>query len=253
METKISLGALGFPAPSQGEATPQKDSLPAREQNQQLAPVSPEPKEEVESSQSESVNMIKRSGTSRSFTLPNLPQPEPALSKLESTTRAIQIKSEPESADFDLKKGMRAGIPTPPQLSGLPVPPSMLTETDKEIQADHHKEEALTKLATKTIVDVQRLEVEFEKLKTEHHEMALKLQNTIDYLNAVYLQVQMLNSQNMYMAWHGRLVEYNLASLAGVQLERDLLDKARYQVQYWQQQTEHKQSEAEAAFAKLSP
>ena len=244
METKISLGALGFPAPT-STATKQQPApkLPAREDNTYLA--SPEiPAEELQEWEEEIENEAqvitrqdndgKRSGTSRTFSLPNLPKPN-------------------LSNNFDLKQGMKVGLPRHPQLAGLPVAPSMLEATGRELQADHSKEEALTKLATKTIIDVQRLEVEFSILKTDHNEVATKLQSTIDYLNAVYLQVQMLNSQNMYMAWHGRLLEYNLASLAGVQLERDLLDKARNEVQYWQQQTTQKQVEAEAAFGKLNP
>ena len=246
METKISLGAVGLPTPIPQNARidQQTLTLPTREENTQLS-TAQEPddllettddnyQEGEEESQTQG-NPSKRLGTSSTIALPSLPKPQPL------------------KTNFDLKQGMEAGIPHPPHLVGLPTTPSMLDVAQRHLEADHSKEEALTKLATKTIIDVQRLEVEFEKFKGEHHEVAMKLQNTIDYLNAVYLQVQMLNAQNMYMAWHGRLVEYNLAGLAGVQMERDLLEQARSQVNHWQQQTVHKQKEAEAAFGKLSP
>ncbi len=247
METKISLGALGFPAPPPRNATTgqQPLTLPVREENTQLS-LAPEPDEQPDSllevtddypEEETQKSLSRRLGTNSTIALPNLPKPQPSKT----------------SANFDLKQRMKTGIPRPPQLVGLPTTPSMLDAAQRRLEIDHSKEEALTKLATKTIIDVQRLEVEFEKFKGEQHEIAMKLQNTIDYLNAVYLQVQMLNAQNMYMAWHGRLVEYNLAGLAGVQMERDLLEQARSEVHRWQLETVRKQGEAESAFAKLSP
>ncbi len=238
METKITLGAVGLPSPvppkAPTEQLQQTLTLPLREENPQPAASVAEAVLEV-TQEEEQVEKLpeKRAGTSSTIALRNLPKPQ--LTKRTS---------------FDLTQGMKTNIP---QLPGLPTPPLMLEATQQHLEVDHSKEEALTKLATKTIIDVQRLEVEFEKFKTEHHEVAMKLQKTIDYLNAVYLQVQMLNAQNMYMAWHGRLVEYNLAGLAGVQMERDYFEQARNEVSHWQQETARKQSEAELAFGKLSP
>lgn len=259
METKISLGALPMPgavsvneAPPeepqeaeqsplqpQGASEPQAVQLPARDVPFSI--IQPEP---LDNTVVEETNLPQRAGTNQSIALPNVPKPSP---------------NESAQSPFDLRKGMDART-NPGSFGGMPPSPSPLEAAEAHLEADHSKEEAITKLATKTIVDVQRQEMALEKVKTEfaelkaeHIDIQNKLQNTIDYLNAVALQVQMLNAQNMYMAWHGRLVEYNLASLAGVQMERDLLDQAKNQIHHWQQETMRKQTEAEAAFAKISP
>ena len=179
--------------------------------------------------------------------LPDSSPPVAIAQAIPKLSRYIPEKTEAEEKIGKLNLPMDVG--PSPLIDGMQT--TRKSESTKGSSSEGNGTDALIQLATSTIVKVQRLELDVEQIKSRIEEIGERLQSTIDYINAMALQMQTLGSQNMYMAWQSRLLEFNLAALAGVGMSVELIDQAKFEVNKWSQDASVKQRQAEEAFSKI--